>query len=59
MFVVFEDGAARLHKNFYSIISPEMIAGTETQLFEGEDGKEKIPKYSLNELGNGLSWCIF
>ncbi|KAI7802917.1 hypothetical protein IRJ41_023599 [Triplophysa rosa] len=32
----------------------EMIGGIETRLFEGEDGKGKMPKYSLNDLDNGL-----
>ncbi|XP_049329197.1 uncharacterized protein LOC107197441 [Astyanax mexicanus] len=32
----------------------EMIAGIEMRLFEGEDGKGKMPKYSLNDLDNGL-----
>lgn len=31
-----------------------MISGIETRLFEGEDGQGKIPKYSLNDLDNGL-----
>ncbi|RXN15705.1 G2 M phase-specific E3 ubiquitin- ligase-like isoform X2 [Labeo rohita] len=32
----------------------EMISGIETWLFEGEDGKGKMPKYSINDLDNGL-----
>ncbi|XP_065132824.1 uncharacterized protein [Paramisgurnus dabryanus] len=32
----------------------EMISGIETRLFEGEDGQGKFPKYSLNDLDNGL-----
>nr|XP_005168586.1 uncharacterized protein LOC541543 isoform X1 [Danio rerio] len=32
----------------------EMISGIETRLFEGEDGKGKMPKYSINDLDNGL-----
>lgn len=36
-----------------------MIAGIETRLFEGEDGKEKMPKYSLNDLDNGLFQCVY
>lgn len=36
-----------------------MIAGIETRLFEGEDGKGKMPKYSLNDLDNGLFRCVF
>ncbi|MED6255333.1 hypothetical protein ATANTOWER_008020, partial [Ataeniobius toweri] len=32
----------------------EMIAGIEIPLFEGETGKGKMPKYSLNDLDNGL-----
>lgn len=32
----------------------EMIAGIETRLFEGENGKGKMPKYSLNDLDSGL-----
>ncbi|XP_054587086.1 uncharacterized protein [Nothobranchius furzeri] len=32
----------------------EMIAGIETRLFEGEDGKGKMPKYSINDLDNRL-----
>uniref|UniRef100_A0A9J8B852 HECT domain-containing protein n=1 Tax=Cyprinus carpio carpio TaxID=630221 RepID=A0A9J8B852_CYPCA len=32
----------------------ELIGGIETRLFEGEEGKGKMPKYSLNDLDNGL-----
>ncbi|XP_072560331.1 uncharacterized protein [Paramormyrops kingsleyae] len=32
----------------------EMVAGLETLLFEGEDGKGKMPKYSLNDLDSGI-----
>ncbi|KAJ7999952.1 hypothetical protein DPEC_G00199770 [Dallia pectoralis] len=32
----------------------EMIAGIETRLFEREDGKVKMPKYSTNDLDNDL-----
>ncbi|XP_076858389.1 uncharacterized protein LOC143512215 isoform X2 [Brachyhypopomus gauderio] len=32
----------------------EMISGIKTRLFEGEDGKGKMPKYSLNDLDSGL-----
>ncbi|XP_056096001.1 uncharacterized protein LOC130075419 [Rhinichthys klamathensis goyatoka] len=32
----------------------EMISAIETRLFEGENGKGKMPKYSLNDLDNGL-----
>uniref|UniRef100_A0A1A8VFH6 Uncharacterized protein n=1 Tax=Nothobranchius furzeri TaxID=105023 RepID=A0A1A8VFH6_NOTFU len=38
----------------YLINFLEMIAGIETRLFEGEDGKGKMPKYSINDLDNGL-----
>ncbi|XP_072567745.1 G2/M phase-specific E3 ubiquitin-protein ligase-like [Paramormyrops kingsleyae] len=31
----------------------EMMAGIEQYLFEGEEGKGKAPKYSLNDLDNG------
>ncbi len=37
-----------------SFLTVEMIYGIETRLFEGGDGKGKVPKYSLNDLDNGL-----
>lgn len=54
----FEDGAVMLPKKMYSILSLEMIAGLETRLFEGEDGKGKMPKYSFNDLDKGLFRCV-
>ncbi|XP_056090393.1 uncharacterized protein LOC130070131 [Rhinichthys klamathensis goyatoka] len=36
----------------------EMISAIETRLFEGENGKGKMPKYSLNDLDNGLFRAI-
>ncbi|KAF4106742.1 hypothetical protein G5714_012732 [Onychostoma macrolepis] len=32
----------------------ELIGGIETRLFKGEEGKGKMPKYSLNDVDNGL-----
>ncbi len=40
--------------NYYIFLTVEIICGIETRLFEGEDGKGKMPKYSLNDLDNGL-----
>lgn len=31
-----------------------MVAGLEERLFEGENGKGKIPKYSISDLDKGL-----
>ncbi|XDV25899.1 hypothetical protein PO909_029726 [Leuciscus waleckii] len=36
----------------------EMISGIETRLFEGENDQGKMPKYSLNDLDNGLFRAI-
>lgn len=32
----------------------EMVAGLEERLFEGEEGKGKMPKYSISDLDKGL-----